>query len=65
MPVIPAWLVRRCLDDPPKIPYLLIWKGERDGGIKEAVRLADGGFFGLVELKRTDESTTVLGIAEG
>jgi hypothetical protein len=61
IPVIPAWLVRRCLDDPRKIPYLLVWKDERDGGaIKEAVRLAHGGFSDLVELKRTDESTTVL-----
>jgi hypothetical protein len=41
MPVIPAWLVRRCLDDPRKIPYLLVWKDERhDSEIKEAVRLA-------------------------
>ena len=53
MPVIPAWLVRRCLDDPRRIPYLLVWKGERDGGIKEAVRLVDGGSSDLVELKRT------------
>jgi hypothetical protein len=41
MPVIPAWLVRSNLNDPRKIPYLLIWKDERHGGeIKEAVRVA-------------------------
>jgi hypothetical protein len=41
MPVIPAWLVRSNLNDPRKIPYLLVWKDERHGGeIKEAVRLA-------------------------
>ena len=63
MPVIPAWIVRRCLDDPRGIPYLLVWKDERhDGKIMEAVRLAHGGFSDLVELKRTDESTTVLRI---
>jgi hypothetical protein len=62
MPVIPAWLVRGNLNDPRRIPYLLIWKDERDGEIKEAVRLSHGGFCDLVELKRTDESTTVLRI---
>jgi hypothetical protein len=65
MPVIPAWLVRANLGDPRKIPYLLVWKDERhDPEIKEAVRLtchADG-YSGYVQLKRTDASTTVLGI---
>ena len=38
---VPAWLVRNNLDDPRRIPYLLVWKDERHGGeIKEAVRLA-------------------------
>ena len=68
MPVIPAWLVRRCLDDPRKIPYLLVWKDERhDGEIKEAVRLAryldphdSRSESNHVELKRTDGSATVL-----
>lgn len=40
MPVIPVWLVRSNLNDPRKIPYLLVWKDARDGEIKEAVRLA-------------------------
>jgi len=67
MPVIPAWLVRSCLNDLRGIPYLLVWKGVRDGKIKEAVRLAhfiacgrEGNDY--VELKRTDGSTTVLRI---
>jgi hypothetical protein len=63
MPVIPAWLVRRCLDDPRKIPYLLVWKDARDGEIMEAVRLAccvAHDPWGHVELKRTDGSLTVL-----
>lgn len=67
MPVIPAWLVRSNLNDPRRIPYLLIWKDERDGEIKEAVRL--GRYIDAhdshatnnhVELKRTDGSLTVL-----
>src|SRR5438132_3636902 len=40
MPVIPAWLVRRNLNDPRRIPYLSVWKDECDGELKEAVRLA-------------------------
>jgi hypothetical protein len=38
MPVIPAWLVRSNFNDPRRIPYLLVWKDERGGEIKEAVR---------------------------
>jgi hypothetical protein len=68
MPVIPAWLVRSCLNDPRKIPYLLIWKDERHGDeIKEAVRLAryvdphdSNAANNHVELKRPDGSLTVL-----
>jgi hypothetical protein len=71
MPVIPAWLVRSNLDDPRRIPYLLVWKDERhDGRIKEAVRLAryvepsnSRTADNFVELKRTDGSATVLRIA--
>ncbi len=68
MPVIPAWIVRANLNDPRKIPYLLVWKDERhDGKIMEGVRLAHFTACGreandYVELKRTDESTTVLRI---
>lgn len=54
MPVIPAWLVRRNLDDPREIPYLLVWKDDRDGRIKEAVRLARPKPFDSVELNRAD-----------
>jgi hypothetical protein len=62
--------VRSNLDDPRKIPYLLVWKEERHSGeIKEAVRLARyiepsnsrvAGHY--VELKRTDGDATVLRI---
>ena len=67
MPVIPAWLVRRNLYDPRRIPYLLVWKSERDGEIKEAVRLKCEMAVGAervwsAELKRTDETATVLRI---
>jgi len=69
IPVVPAWLVQSNLDDPRRIPYLLIWKSERDGEIKEAVRLAryvdphdSSATANHVELKRTDGSATVLRI---
>jgi hypothetical protein len=69
MPVIPGWLVRSNLNDPRKIPYLLVWKDARDGEIKEAVRLAryvepsnSRVTDNYVELKRTDGSVTVLRI---
>jgi len=67
MPVIPAWLVRSNLNDPRRIPYLLIWKDERHSGeIKEAVRLAryvepsNSRVTDYVELKRIDGSAAVL-----
>jgi hypothetical protein len=67
MPVIPTSLVRSNLNDPRRIPDLLVWKDERDGRIREAVRLAcfvacrrEGN--GYVELKRTDGSATILQI---
>ena len=34
IPVIPAWIVRSNFNDSRKVPYLLVWKGERDGEIK-------------------------------
>lgn len=40
IPVIPAWLVGSNLNDLRGIPHLLVWSDERDGEIKEAVRLA-------------------------
>jgi len=64
MPVIPAWVVRANLDDPRKIPYLLVWKRESDGRVMEAVRLRChvDPTRDYVELKRTDGSQTSLRI---
>lgn len=75
MPVIPARIVRANLDDPRKIPYLLVWREDRsargsscarlqDGEIREAVRLTCHavGYSGYVQLKRIDGSTAVLGL---
>lgn len=73
MPVILAWIVRCNLDDPRKIPYLLIWQRESDGEVMEAVRLARQKPFAseelnrvdsheYVELKRTNGSATILQI---
>lgn len=63
IPVVPASLVRTNLNDPRGIPYLLIWKDERDGEVKEAVRLGrcrPTGLDGFVELKRPDGRAAVL-----
>jgi hypothetical protein len=63
VPFLPAWAVAWVLDDPRKIPYLLIWKSRSDGTIKEAARIApyyeaagrDGpDWTGAFEIKRHD-----------
>ncbi len=63
VPVLPAWAVAQMLDDPRKIPYLLLWTSLQDGGIREAARIAQhneieglGGldWTGAVEIKRND-----------
>jgi|SRR5579864_5160030 len=62
VPALPAIAVRRVLDDPRKIPYLLVWRGSRDGLIKEAVRIIRLGpppylpEADSIEVKRTDGS---------
>jgi hypothetical protein len=40
VPILPAGAVRQVLDDPRRIPYLFVWKSERDGLLKEAVRIS-------------------------
>ena len=63
IPFLPAWAVAWILDDPRKIPYLLIWKSRSDGTVKEAARIAPyfeaaapGGpdWTGAFEIKRHD-----------
>jgi hypothetical protein len=60
--MLPAWAVRTVLDDPRKIPYLLVWKSPRDGEIKDAVRMCrfvpktNLPEAESVEIKRTDGS---------
>jgi hypothetical protein len=62
VPALPAWAVRRVLDDPRRIPYLLLWKSPSDGEIKEAVRVVCLGptpylpEADSIEVKRTDGS---------
>jgi hypothetical protein len=62
VPALPAIAVRRVLDDPRKIPYLLVWRSSRDGLIKEAVRIIRLGpppylpEADSIEVKRTDGS---------
>jgi hypothetical protein len=66
IPVLPASLVQANFNDPRGIQYLVVWKDERDGKIKEALRLArhvdprEPAATHYVELKRTDGSLTIL-----
>ena len=43
VPALPAGVVRQLLNDPRRIPYLLIWRSPRDGGVKEVVRVTSLG----------------------
>ena len=62
VPMLPAWAVRCVLDDPRKIPYLLVWRSSQDGLVKEAVRIIRLGpppyvpEADSIEVKRTDGS---------
>jgi hypothetical protein len=64
VPALPALAVRRVFDDPRKIPYLLIWRSDRDGEVKEAVRVSrvdrpsDLPAADFIEIKRTDGSVS-------
>jgi hypothetical protein len=63
VPMLPAYVAREVLDDPRKIPCLLVWRSPYDGGIREAARIAPhqeraglGGldWTGAFEIKRHD-----------
>jgi len=61
-----AWALRRILDDPRKIPYLLVWQCPSDGAIKEAarvMRVAPPACFPevqAIEVRRSGRSITGL-----
>ena len=63
VPLLPAGAVARMLDDPRKIPYLLVWKSRSDGTFQEAARITPhsetphlGGldWAGAFEIERHD-----------
>jgi hypothetical protein len=64
VPALPARVVRQVLNDPRRIPYLLIWKSPGDGELKEAVRIICLGptpyllTADSIEVKRTDGSVS-------
>ena len=56
VPFLPAWAVAWVLDDPRKIPYLLVWKRPEDCSVREVVRISTYGQFppdwaGWVEIR--------------
>ncbi len=69
VPILPAWAVRWVCDDTRRIPYLLIWKSNRDGEVKEAVRVArfvpqtNLPEADSVRVQRTDGSTVPVYLA--
>jgi hypothetical protein len=54
VPLLPAWVVAQVLDDPKKIPYLLVWKSRSDETIQEAVHVVPHSEIGVVEVRRQD-----------
>ena len=70
VPLLPAAAVRHVLDDPRKIPYLLIWKDDSHGQIKEAVRLLPYSepngldWTGWIEIKRADGTRNMIRTVE-
>jgi hypothetical protein len=63
VPLLPAGLVRQVWDDPRGIPYLLLWIGERDGLLKEAVRVIRRSSVhepDWIEIKRRAGSTVAV-----
>ena len=60
--MLPANVVRLVLSDPRVIPYLLVWRRDWDGEVKEAVRIIRLGLppylpeADSIEVKRTDGS---------
>jgi len=69
VPLLPAGAAARILDDPRKIPYLLVWKSCPDGTVQEAVRVAPHkeieGLGGLdwtdvAEIERHDGTRTFI-----
>jgi hypothetical protein len=53
VPCLPAWAVRRALDDPRRIPYLFVWRSPQDGTVQESVRIAID-WADWIEIKRPD-----------
>ncbi len=60
VPLLPAWAVARVLDDPQKIPYLMVWKSRSDDTVQEAVHVAPDGDGGAVEIRRKDGMTNFI-----
>jgi hypothetical protein len=54
VPLLPAWIVGQVLDDPKKIPYLLVWRSRSDDTIQEAVHVVPQSEIGFVEIRRQD-----------
>src|ERR1700731_3963276 len=60
VPLLPAWAVAQVLDDPQKIPHLLVWESRSDDTVEEAVHVAPHKEAGLVEIRRQDGTSNLI-----
>ena len=60
VPLLPALVVAQVLDDPQKIPYLLVWKNRSDETVQEAVHIAPHSETGAVEIIRRDGTSNFI-----
>jgi hypothetical protein len=69
VPLLPASLASRVLDDPRGIPYLFVWRSPDDGTVREAVRVVTYSepsdpypldWTGWIEIKRPDGTHTLV-----
>jgi hypothetical protein len=66
VPVLPASAVRRVLEDPRKIPYLMVWVSRWDGKTQEAARVAPYSepgpcdWSGWIEIKHLNGGHTLV-----
>jgi hypothetical protein len=54
VPLLPAWAVADVLDDPRKIPYLMLWNNSADDTVQETVLVVPHSETGVVEIRRQD-----------
>jgi hypothetical protein len=60
VPLLPAWAVAQVLDDPQKIPHLLVWESRSDDTVWETVHVALHSEAGAVEIRRQNGTSNFI-----